>query len=44
VARNSQSLTGKYLAPALEPRNGDRHASLSQPAEANGKERTPSKA
>jgi excinuclease ABC subunit A len=44
VARNSQSLTGKYLAPVLEPRNGDRHASLPQPAAANGKERTPSKA
>ena len=44
VARNSQSLTGKYLAPVLEPRNGDRHASLPQPAEANGKERTSSKA
>ncbi len=44
VARNSQSLTGKYLAPVLEPRNGDRHASLAPPAAANGKERTPSKA
>ena len=43
VARNSQSLTGKYLAPVLEPRNGDRHASLPQPAAANGKERTTSK-
>jgi excinuclease ABC subunit A len=44
VARNSQSLTGKYLAPVLEPRNGDRRASLPEPAEANGKERTASKA
>ncbi len=44
VARNSQSLTGKFLAPVLEPRNGDRHAPHSAPPQANGAERAPSKA
>jgi excinuclease ABC subunit A len=44
VARNSQSLTGKFLAPVLEPRNGDRHAPHSAPPQANGTERAPSKA
>jgi excinuclease ABC subunit A len=44
VARNSQSLTGKFLAPVLESRNGDRHAPHSAPPQANGTERAPSKA
>jgi excinuclease ABC subunit A len=35
VARNSQSLTGKYLAPVLEPRNGERHANSPAPRQAN---------
>jgi excinuclease ABC subunit A len=45
VARNSQSLTGKFLAPVLEPRNGDRHATPSGallPAKTNGAERASS--
>jgi excinuclease ABC subunit A len=46
VARNSQSLTGKFLVPVLESRSGNRHANpsiLAGSARANGAERASSK-
>jgi len=43
VARNSQSLTGQFLAPVLESRNGEHHANLSVPAKTNGADRISSK-
>jgi excinuclease ABC subunit A len=43
VARNSQSVTGKFLAPVLESRNGEQPGNRSAPLKANGAERTRSK-